>query len=459
MHINTISLNSNHPKSVINHLNSTESLPFTEIFSVKSLTDIFQHINKRERIFTPDIIILGFLSQALNADKSCQAAVTRIIAFFLNQGKNAPSANTAAYSKARSRLPENTLSNLAKQSAKQMEEDIPPAWLWREKHIKLIDGSTVFMPDTPDNQIAYPQSRCQKSGLGFPIARILGILSYATGTILDIAVGACRGKGTGELSLLRQLMHVFNPGDVVIGDAAYTSFLLIALFKQLKVDIVFPFNHSRNCDFRRGQRLGKKDHLVQWRKPQRPEWMDQETYDTFPDEISIREVKVQSERKGFKPKSRIIVTTFMDSNNVTKKDLKILYEYRWHVELDLRSIKDTMHMGVLRGKSPSMVHKEIWAHVLAYNLIRKIMAQAACIHKKNPRDLSFKLALQSIDAFKQAGIFTVKRKDIYEYLLKMIACKKVGNRAGRCEPRRLKRRPKNFPLLMKSRGHYHGVAA
>ena len=459
MHTNIISLNSNHPKSVIKQLNSTESLPFTEILSVKNLVNSLKNINHRERIFTPDIIILGFLSQALNADKSCQAAVARIIAFLLSQGKNVPSANTAAYSKARSRLPENTLSNLAKQSAKQMETDVPSAWLWREKHIKLIDGSTVFMPDTPDNQIAYPQSRCQKAGLGFPIARIVGILSYATGTILDIAVGACRGKGTGELSLLRQLMHVFNPGDVVIGDAAYTSFFLIALFMQLKVDVVFPFNHSRNCDFRRGQRLGKKDHLVQWRKPQRPEWMDQETYDTFPDEISIREVNVQSERKGFKSKSRIIVTTFMDSNNVTRKDLKILYEYRWHVELDLRSIKDTMRMGLLRGKTPSMVHKEIWAHILAYNLIRKIMAQAAYIHKKKPRELSFKLALQLIDAFKQAAIFTGKRKDIYEHLLKMIVCKKVGNRAGRCEPRRLKRRPKNFPLLMKAREHYHRVAA
>jgi len=459
MHTNTISLNNNHPKSIIAKLNNLEGLPFTEILSTKSLMNAFDNIHHRERIFTPDIVILGFLSQVLNTDKSCQAAVARIIASLLSQGKNATSPNTAAYSKARSRLPDDILSNLAKQSAKQMEVDVPSAWLWRKKHIKLIDGSTVFMPDTIDNQIAYPQSRCQKTGLGFPIARILGILSYATGTILDIAVGACRGKGTGELSLLRQLMHVFNPGDVVIGDAAYTSFFLIALFIQLKVDVVFPFNHARNCDFRRGQRLGKRDHLVQWRKPQRPKWMDQETYDTFPDEISIREVKVQSERKGFKSKSRIIVTTFMDSNNVTENDLKILYEYRWHVELDLRSIKDTMRMVILRGKSPSMVQKEIWAHVLAYNLIRKIMSQAAFIHCKNPRDLSFKLALQLINAFKQAAIFAGKRKDIYEHLLQMIACKKVGNRAGRSEPRRLKRRPKNFPLLMKPRGHYHRIDA
>lgn len=213
------------------------------------------------------------------------------------------------------------------------------------------------MPDTSDNQAAYPQSKCQKTGLGFPMARILGILSYATGTVLDIGVAACYGKGTGELSLLRQLMHVFNPGDVVIGDAAYTSFFLIALFIHLKVDVIFPFHNSRNCDFRGGQKLGKKDHLVKWRKPQRPKWMDQETYDTFPNEITVRETKVQSERKGFKSKSRIIVTTFLDTKSVLKQDLKMLYEYRWHVELDLRSIKDTMRMGILRGKTPSMVHK------------------------------------------------------------------------------------------------------
>lgn len=459
MHINTMSLNYNHPKSIIKQLNSTETLPFAEILSVKNLVNSFQSISNRERIFTPDIIILGFLSQVLNADKSCQAAVTRIIAYLLSQGKNAPSANTAAYSKARSRLPENVLPDLAKKNAKEMEADVPLEWLWRERHIKLIDGSTLFMPDTKDNQIAYPQSRCQKEGLGFPIARILGVFSYATGTILDMVIGACRGSGTGELSLLRQLMHVFNPGDIVIGDAAYTSFFLIALFIQLKIDVVFPFNHARNCDFRRGQRLGKKDHLVQWIKPQKPKWMDKETYDTFPEEISIRETKVQAERKGYRSKSRIIVTTFLDSNNVTMKDLKILYEQRWHVELDLRSIKDTMRMGVLRGKTPSMVYKEIWAHILAYNLIRKMMAQAAHIHQKKPRDLSFKLTLQLIDAFKQAAIFTRKREEIYKYLLTMIACKKVGNRVGRWEPRRLKRRPKNYPLLMKPRAHYHRLVA
>ncbi len=222
---------------------------------------------------------------------------------------------------------------------------------------------------------------------------------------------------------------------------------------QMGVDVVFPMHGARDNDFRCGKRLGKKDHLVEWEKPQKPEWMGQETYERFPKRITVREVAVVSGRPGFRSRTRVIVTTFLDSKQVSKFDLEELYNHRWIVEINLRSIKDVMQMGILRGKTPEMVRKEIWAHLLAYNLVRKIIAQSANRYSKKPRELSFKLALQMIYAFRQAGIFCDK-SETYYCLLKAIAYKTIGNRPGRIEPRRVKRRPKPFPKLQMARHLY-----
>ena len=454
MYINNIFQNTNHPKSILSQLKFAEGLPFANVLSKQEIASNIENRHFRDRVFSLDITLWAFLSQVLSDDQSCQSAVAHVIAFFAGRGKETPSANTAAYCKARSRLPEEIISNLAKEGARQLEEQVPSKWLWRGKHIKLVDGSTLFMPDTPENQAAYPQSKNQKSGLGFPIARIVAIISYATGVVLDAEIGGCFGKGAGEHTLLRRLMHAFKPGDIALGDCYYGSFFLIAALMRMQVDVVFPIHSGRNHDFRKGKSLGKKDHVVEWQKPQKPEWMTLEEYNEFPNKISIREAEIKEEKKGFRPRSRIIVTTFLDSNCVRKDDLKKIYDYRWCVELDLKSIKDTMRMGILRGKTPSIIRKEVWAHLLAYNIVRKIMAQSALVHVKKPRDLSFKLALQVVVAFRDANLFSELKHKIYQQLLKAIAYKTVGNRTGRHEPRKLKRRPKNYPLLTKPRYHY-----
>jgi hypothetical protein len=220
------------------------------------------------------------------------------------------------------------------------------------------------------------------------------------------------------------------------------------------VDIVFPINSSRHYDFRSGRRVGKKDHVVQWKKPARPDWMDKETYKDFPDCLGVREVEVSNFRAGFRTKKRVIVTTFLDQKEVSKEDLGKLYDQRWLVEINLRSIKDTMQMGIVRGRTPKMVRKEIWMHLLAYNLVRKIMGQAAILSGRRPQELSFKLALQLISVFRQEQIFCSKKIAVYYQLLKAIAYKSVGNRPGRIEPRAVKRRPKAFPKLQMMRALY-----
>ena len=437
-------------------LNLQSGLPFTDVLSsekiISSLTD--EGIEYRDRVFTPDLTLWTFLSQALGADKSLQAAVTKVIAFKVAQGEAAPSSNTAAYSKARDRLPENLISRLTRESGFDLHEQAPKDWRWRERPRKLLDGSTVSMSDTAENQAEFPQPKSQKPGVGFPIARLVAIISCETGSVLDLELGPYRGKGSGEHGLLRELLHNFFPGDIVLGDCYYCTFFLIASLMASGIDAVFPLHGARDCDFRTGERLGKKDHMATWIKPQKPAWMDQETYDSFPESIKVREAEVTLDHKGHRSEKRVLVTTFLNQKVVSKADLRELYGHRWLVEIDLKAIKSTMNMNVLRAKTPEMVRKEIWATLLAYNLIRKIMAQAAFTHGKNPRKLSFSLALQTIESFRSAHIFCEEKTEIYAEILKAIVNKTVGNRPGRREPRVVKRRPKAFPRMTKRRDFY-----
>jgi len=283
---------------------------------------------------------------------------------------------------------------------------------------------------------------------------MVGIFSLSTGALFDLAIASWSGKGTGEHTLLRQLMHVFNKGDIVVADAYYASFFLITTLIKMGVDVVFPQHASRSSDFRKGKRFGKGDHLVEWIKPIKPQWMSEKEYAAFPKTIMIRETKIVSSRPGFRSKARVIVTTFIDENNVTIDDLGELYSYRWFVELNLRSVKETMRMDILRCRTPAMVRKEIWAHILAYNLVRKVMLQSAMIHKRNSREMSFKLALQAMSAFRQAGMLCENKQELYAIFLRVIASKKIGQQKRRGEPRVVKRRPKAFPRMQKPRAFY-----
>lgn len=273
---------------------------------------------------------------------------------------------------------------------------------------------------------------------------------------MNLAIAPYSGKETGEHALFRQLISSINSGDVLLGDCYYPSFFLMATLIRLGVDGVFPMHNARKYDFDTGTYLDKKDHISAWEKPAKPTWMEQREYDSFPATISIREVEIENKRPGFRSKKMVLVTTFLDPVDVTREALSNLYDYRWYVEISLLNIKNTMKMDILRGKTPDMVRKEIWVHLLAYNLIRKIMAQAAFVHNKSTNELSFKLAMQTIKAFQQKGL--LNNEYAYMKLLETIAYKKVGNRKGRHEPRSVKRRPKAFPLLQQDRGFYKNAA-
>jgi hypothetical protein len=320
----------------------------------------------------------------------------------------------------------------------------------------IADGSHVSMPDTPANQAAYPQVYNQGRGLGFPIARVGAVISLACGAVVNLGFSRYAGKGQGEVSLLRGLWDVLAPGDVLLGDRLMSGWVGMHLLKERGVDTVSRLSAHRRADFRRGTRLGKDDHLVPWKKPTSIRSVDRATYNALPDSITVREVRFRVDQPGFRTRSVVVVTTLLDPEQASKEELASLYRARWNNELDLRSIKVTLQMGVLRGQTPEMVRKEIWTHALAYNLIRTVMARAAAGEGVPPRSISFKAALQVLEAFRpliayQAHRGASHRTAQYEQLLRAIAVHRVADRPDRFEPRMAKRGPRRFDGLTRPR--------
>jgi hypothetical protein len=320
------------------------------------------------------------------------------------------------------------------------------------RSIQIADGTTVSMPDTPANQKAYPQQPGQKEGLGFPILRLVGLISLSCGAVLDVAMAPYSGKRTGETSLFRRLLNRLAKGDVLLADAMFSNYWTIALLLEREVDLVSRHDGKRKMDFRQGRRLGCYDHIVTWHRPKRPPWMNLRLYHRLPETLSIRELKVEVRQKGFRCRRLYLVTTLLDPQCYSVADLAMAFRARWHAELDLRSIKQVMQMDVLRCKSPAMVRKEIWMHLLAYNLIRTLMARAAEEAGLCPRDLSFKGTLQTLVTFAAAGWSCPHRTaSLYAAVLRAVATHRVNNRPDRVEPRAVKRRPKKIAYLTEPR--------
>lgn len=433
-------------------------LPFSDVLSEETVAKALQTTGDcwMERIYTPLVTLWVFLSQVLNADHSCRAAVARLISHRISHGQSPCSPETGAYCLARKRLPETFFSEVARRTGRTLDTNVASDWLWKGRRVYMFDGSTVSMPDTCDNQKAYPQNVTQKPGIGFPIARIAAIMSLSCGAVLDIGICRYAGKGQGEVSLLRQLWDLFRPSDVLLTDCLLSSWTELVMLKQRGVDSVSRLNKAtRKADFRRGKRLGKDDHIVRWPKPQKPRSIDKETYKKLPEFLTIRELRIRVEQPGFRTKAIIVVTTLLDPEAFTKSDLAQIYRARWNQELDLRSIKITLQMDVLRCKTPELVRKEIWTHILAYNLIRTIMAQAATEHDLAPRTISFKGTVQTLEAFQPViaiqGQRTSTLHDLYRQLLEAVATHRVADQPDRYEPRKRKRRPKPYDRLMKPR--------
>jgi hypothetical protein len=405
-------------------------------------------------VYTPAVTVWVFLSQCLSPDHSCREAVARLIAWRVARGQEPCSAETGAYCTARNDLPEEALHALVRDTGKQVEEESPETWLWHGRKVRVVDGSTITMPDTPANQAAYPQQKSQKPGCGFPLARILVVFSLSVGTVLEAAIGKHKGKQTGENSLFRQLHATLAEGDVVLADRYFSGWFDMALLGQRGVDMVVRKHQLRPTDFRTGKRLGKEDHLVVWSRPERPAWMSVEQYLTLPATLTLREVRVRVSQPGMRTKSLLVVTTLLDAQQYPADEIASLYRRRWQAELHLRSLKIVLQMDHLRCKTPQRVRNEFSMHLTGYNLIRGVMAAAAQQAGKCPWDISFKGTLQTLSQFLPLLLSGATTEVWCEALLTAVAVHVVGDRPDRFEPRRVKRRPKHYPRLQKHRRLY-----
>jgi Transposase DDE domain len=394
----------------------------------------------RERIYPPLDTLRLFVGQVLSADRACQDVVGRRLSERIAQGQSASALNTGSYCDARQRLPVILPMTLGATIGERLESMAPSRWRWHGRSVKLFDGTVVSMPDTPSNQRAYPQHREQKPGLGFPIARIGALIGLASGAILHYRVAACAGKGTGEQSLLENLLCHLNADDVVLADALLATWWIIEGASRRGADVVMAQHGRRITHFRRGRRLGKNDHVVQWPRPPKPQTMSAEEYARYPEFLLMREVEVNG---------RILVTTLRDPKFVSARALGTLYKMRWNIEVDFRTIKATLQMDVLRCKSQPMVEKEIAVCLLAYNLVRWAMAKAALLSEVLPRALSFTGAKRLLNAFADQIRRTPgdQIRTMIAIVLASIATLQLSHRPDRIEPRAKKRRPKNIPLL------------
>jgi hypothetical protein len=428
-------------KTIVNHAERSGAVDFFNLLTGEQLLGLTEALlpEHRERLYPPSVALSMFIKQVLEEDGSCQRAVNGWAAQRAGEGLRPRSVRTGAYCRARQRLPTEMVSTLTRNTGALLCAQASTGWRWRGRTVKLVDGTGISMPDTPENQVRYPQPSSQGEGVGFPLARLVGVICLSTGAVVNAAMGPFEGKGHGEMGLLfGELLGAFDAGDVMLADALYCSYWLVATLQAQGADVLFQQHGTRTTDFRRGRRLGVRDHVVSWQKPkQRPHWMTPEYYDTFPDELSVREVKVDG---------RVLVSTMRDPRKVSKAQLAKLYVQRWHVELDFRNIKTTLGMDVLRCLTPQMVEKELWVNLLAYNLIRLLMAQAALVSGRQPRELSFKHTVQIWTQWISSRP-DWKSDSQRDNLFRLIAQVRVGHRPGRLEPRARKRRPKPCPWL------------
>jgi hypothetical protein len=431
-------------------------LPFADQLPAELVHDTARRLGHvfRERIFTPAVTLWTFLSQVLDPDHSCRQAVARLLAYRTAHGLRKCSPDTGAYCRARARLPEEVLKELTRHTGRKLHDQAPPAWLWRNRPVKVPDGTGISMPDTKKNQKAYPKNAKLPPGVGFPVMRLVVVFSLTVGTVLEAAIGRFQGKGTGELSLFRPLLEQFQRGDVLLGDRLYGTFWNVAYALAHGIDVVVRQHAGRAAVWFRGRGHRTDNRRVWWQKPQRPDWMSAREYDQIPQWLCLRAVRVTVRQRGFRTRRVVLITTFIDAESVSAADLADLYRRRWQCELYLRSLKQTMQMDILRGKTPEMIQKELWAHMLVYNLVRLVMGEAARMEGCRPDEISFKGALQSINAFLPELRAARTKEDaqaLWDILLWSVSNHQVGNRPNRYEPRAVKRRHKNYPRLRVTR--------
>lgn len=442
----------NDVRSLRQKLSNKMGLPFQDILPAEQIAKAIEAegIKYRDCLYTPWVTLWAFIAQVLDADHSCRKAVSRVVAYCAVIGLPMPSALTGGYCRARKRLAENLLHRLMGEVGVSLQQKATGNNLWCGRCVKIVDGSSVSMPDTPENQKEYPQHSKQAKGCGFPIARFVVLFGLATGAVMDLVFGSLQ---VGENTLFRQLWSQLTCGDILLADRGLFSYANIAALLGKGVDTVLRVAKIGKLKFEQEKQLGPNDQLITWKRPQsRPKGMSREEFKSLPEYLTLRLVHFRIDTPGFRSKEIFLVTTLLDPVAYPLLKLAQLYRARWECELNLRALKTSMQMEVLGGKTPQMIRKEVYAHILAYNLIRSLMWNAATSYKLPPLRLSLKGAIQHLSVF--APLISTAPSPVAQslssYLLRALV-DTLPNRPNRIEPRRKKRRPKSYGWLQQPR--------
>jgi len=407
----------------------------------------------RMRVFSPLITFWAFLAQVLSPNSACREALRKVQAWWSLRHGVEVSPSTSAYCQARGRLSDHALANVHAHLAERMEANVPSDELWMGRNVKIVDGTNLTMPDTAENQKAYPQPSSQKPGCGFPMMKLLAVFSLASGALLHFARGNLRAH---EGKLFRSLWEWLVPGDVILSDRGFCSFFAIASLLHRQVDSVMRLQQCRIVDFRRGKRLGHDDRLIHWQRPSMPKsHPDAQAIAALPPTLALRQIRLHVAFKGSRTRLIVLVTTLLDPIRYPADKIRALYMERWGVELHFREIKIVLALDILRCLTPDMVEKELLVHMIAYNLIRSLMQHAALRHRVDLGRISFKGTLDTLrhfaDAVQAAHGKPHKQAALLDAMLANIAKDLVPFRPNRSEPRAKKRRPKNYHLLNEHR--------
>ncbi len=408
--------------------------------------------NSRKRVYSVSVTFWTFLWQCLHPGSACRHAVRHVIAWFALMGWGKVEEDDSPYCKARRRLDKATLQRALHASAASADQRARDQWRFHGREVVVGDGTTSLAADTRANQRKFPQSKNQKPGCGFPLVRWVALFSLASGALRDVALG---NKHQSELKLFRKLWEGIRAGMIFLADRGFCDFATVAGLLLQQVDSVLRLNAGRCHDLRRGRRLGRWDRLVTWHKPPRkPRTVSKKLWNRLPAQLTLRLLSYPVQIPGFRPHRIYLATTLLDPKLYPVQELAELYLRRWRVELFLRDIKTTMKLEFLRCKSPTMVWRELHMHLIAYNLIRGLMVEAASIHDVDIQRISFKGSVDTVREFSPVIARARSRRQRIELtnsLLEAIAGDPLPERPDRIEPRNQKRRPKDFPFLVEPR--------
>jgi hypothetical protein len=422
--------------------------------------------NSRERIYTLEVTFWSFLDQVQTPMGSCREAVRKIMAYRCRHSCGAKSGKkrgakssemspaTAAYCTARAKILLKTIDAINAHLIERLEKNLPHGSLWHGRHVRLVDGTSVSMPDTPENQARWPQPSSQKPGCGFPLMNLVGLFCLSSGALLKAATG---NHHQHESMLFQSLWGSLSKGDVLVADRGFCSFGAFASLLARGVDSLMrlPEKKIRKAIGAKLPKAESFDVIISWeRPPHRPDSMSPEAYALLPQSIALRVVRYSVPHAGFRTRSVTVVTTLLDAT-IPAADLAQLYFRRWGIEIHFRELKTFLHMDVLRCKTPDLIERELRMHFVAYNLIRCVMQKAALSCNAELGRISFKGTLDTVRQF-AAALQGAEDKPrtvaaLLEEMLVAIARDLNPLRPGRSEPRAVKRRPKNYQRLTRPR--------